>query len=98
MHGSAARPRACVRRSLRHIGIQLIDDDTGKTLMAFSSRSLSLSEGRNKTHTAELVGSEVAKLAQAKQIKTIVFDRGGYRYHGRVKALADSMRSGGLEF
>jgi large subunit ribosomal protein L18 len=93
--GSGARPRASVFRSARMVSVQLVDDMTGQTLVAVHGQ---VKKGQTKTAQAEAVGKALAKQAKAKGISQIVFDRGGYRYHGRVKALADAMRSGGLVF
>ena len=89
-------PRLSVFRSNSHIWAQIIDDKHGKTLVATSSKTLK-SEG-TKTEIATIVGQEIAKLAVAKNILNIRFDRGLYKYHGRVKALADAARLGGLKF
>lgn len=95
MVGTAARPRACVYRSIRGLEVQIIDDAKGVTLV--SARKIA--DGKmNKMDTAIAMGAELAKAAQEKGISVIVFDRGGYRYHGRVKALAEAMREGGLKF
>ena len=94
--GSASKPRLNVFRSLTHIYVQLIDDESGKTLAAASSKELK-SKGKKSVIAAE-VGKLVAKKAQEKGIKKVVYDRGGYQYHGRVKELADSARAAGLEF
>ena len=99
--GTAARPRLNIFRSLVHIYAQLIDDSTGVTLVSASSLDNELRAqmtGKKKAEQAKLVGQAVAQRAQAKGVKQIVFDRGGYRYHGRVKAVADGAREGGLEF
>ena len=99
--GTAARPRLNVFRSLVHIYAQLIDDATGSTLVSASTVDADLRaqmEGKKKAEQAKLVGQAVAARAQAAGLKSIVFDRGGYRYHGRVKAVADGAREGGLEF
>jgi len=99
--GTPERPRLCVFRSLRHIYAQIIDDEHGVTLAAASTLS---PEIRDKIKTggnieaAKLVGQLIAKKALEKGIKKVVFDRGGYKYHGRVKALADAAREAGLEF
>lgn len=90
------RPRLAVFRSASHIYAQIIDDKAGKTLV--SSSSIELKAKTAKTDTATAVGTAVAELAKAKGITKVVFDRGGYRYHGRVKALAEAARAGGLEF
>ncbi len=92
--GTTKRPRLVVFRSLQHIEVQLIDDSKGMTLASSHDRKLK----GNKTTRAEMVGSEIAKLAQNKKIKTVIFDRNGYKYHGRVKALAEAARAGGLIF
>ncbi|MEZ4180198.1 MAG: 50S ribosomal protein L18 [Candidatus Doudnabacteria bacterium] len=92
--GSLVRPRLSVSRSISQIYAQLIDDVSGKTLASANSLALK----GNKVEQAAQVGSEIAKLALDQKIETIVFDRGGYRYHGRVKALADAMREAGLKF
>lgn len=99
--GTAARPRLNVFRSLTHIYAQVIDDETGVTLASASSLDAELRgdlEGKKKAEQAALVGKAVASRAQAKGIKAVVFDRGGYLYHGRIKALAEGARAGGLEF
>jgi large subunit ribosomal protein L18 len=97
--GTAERPRLCVFRSTKHIYAQLIDDDAGVTLAAASSLDPSLrSQSGGNIAGAKAVGSLIASKAQEKGIKAVVFDRGGFRYHGRVKSLADSAREGGLEF
>lgn len=101
IHGTAARPRLNVFRSLQHIYAQVIDDDMGNTLVAASTVDPDLREqldGLNKSQQATRVGQLVAQRALAKDIKQVVFDRGGYPYHGRIKALADGAREGGLEF
>jgi len=99
--GSASRPRLCLFRSLNHIYAQVIDDAKGNTLASASTLEPELkgnSQGKAKTAQAELVGSLVAKRALDKGIHQVVFDRGGYKYHGRVKALAEAARQVGLEF
>ena len=93
---NAGRPRLSVFRSLQHIYAQIIDDTQGITLAAASSKALGLSG--NKTEVAKKVGQAIAEAAKAKGITQVVFDRGSYKYHGRVKALADGAREGGLEF
>ena len=93
--GTNKRPRLSVFRSLKGIYAQLINDSDGKILA--SSSSLKIKSGK-KEEVAKLVGAEIAKLAKAKKITTCVFDRGGYLYHGRVKALAEAAREGGLKF
>lgn len=94
--GSSSKPRLNVFRSLSHIYIQLIDDETGKTLAAASSSEVK-SKGK-KSEIAAAVGKLAAEKAKALGIKKIVFDRGGYQYHGRVKELAEAARAAGLEF
>mgnify|MGYP001065223220 FL=1 len=99
--GTGARPRLNVFRSSQHIYAQLIDDTVGHTLVSASTidAELRASLGKlNKTEQAKLVGQMLAKRALAMGVKAVVFDRGGYRYHGRVKSLADGSREGGLEF
>nr|AKQ04421.1 50S ribosomal protein L18, large subunit ribosomal protein L18 [uncultured Chloroflexi bacterium Rifle_16ft_4_minimus_5165] len=99
--GSTGRPRLNVYRSLAGIYAQLIDDGAGHTLVSASSNDGELRnkmKGKNKTEQARLVGEAVAQRAQAKGIKQVVLDRGGFRYAGRVKALAEGARKEGLEF
>jgi large subunit ribosomal protein L18 len=101
VEGTASRPRLCVFRSSNHIYTQVIDDLKGHTLVSASTLDPELADeqaGKAKTASAELVGSLVAKRALAKGINGVVFDRGGYKYHGRVKALAEAARQGGLKF
>lgn len=95
MHGTKDRPRLSVYKSNTHIYAQLVDDTTGKTLV--SASDLKLKEG-NKTEMAKKVGEELAKGAIEKKITTCVFDRSGYKYHGRVKAIAEAAREGGIKF
>ena len=95
--GTAARPRLAVFRSNRGIFAQLIDDESARTLAASGWLQLKKFSG-NKTDQATEVGKQLAKAAKEAGITTCVFDRGGYLYHGRVKALADGAREGGLEF
>lgn len=95
--GTAETPRLCVFRSNKHIEAQLIDDVAGKTLVSASSVALHLANGGNVV-AASQVGEEVAKKALAAGISKVVFDRGGYLYHGRVQALAEGARKGGLKF
>jgi len=96
--GTAERPRLAVFRSNSGIEAQLIDDLAGKTLAAASSLHLKKSFKGNKTAQAAEVGKTVAEAAKNAGVETVVFDRGGYLYHGRVKALADAAREGGLRF
>ncbi len=95
VRGSAARPRLAVYRSLSHIYAQLIDDDAGKTLVAASSLEAKDQKSK-KSESAKAVGAQLGERAKAKGIAEVVFDRGGYRYHGRVKALADGVRAAGV--
>ena len=98
--GSVERPRLCVFRSLHHIHAQVVDDSRGHTLIAASSLELQ-SNGApkaTKTQVAQQVGRLVAQRALAQNIQHVVFDRGGFTYHGRVKALAEAAREGGLSF
>ncbi len=97
----SARPRLSVFRSLTNIYGQIIDDEAGRTLVAASSRDKDLREGcggLKKTDVAAKIGAELAARAQQSGITAVTFDRGPYKYHGRVKALADAAREGGLEF
>jgi len=96
--GTADVPRLCVFRSNRHIYAQLIDDAGGKILFIASDIEIKSKTKIQKSKIAEKVGELLAKKAQEKKIEKIVFDRGGYQYHGRVKALADGARKGGLKF
>ncbi|MBI4310416.1 MAG: 50S ribosomal protein L18 [Chloroflexi bacterium] len=99
--GTSERPRLSVYRSLKDIYVQVIDDGAGRTLAAASSLKLSGSgdgKKRTKTEEAKLVGVEIAQKAKEAGVTKVVFDRGGNMYHGRVKALADAAREGGLVF
>jgi large subunit ribosomal protein L18 len=99
--GSKDKPRLCVFRSLSNIYAQIIDDSSGATLATAGSLTAEIKDqlrGKNKTQVAEMVGSLLAKNAQEKGIGQVVFDRGGYKYHGRVKALAEAARKAGLKF
>lgn len=95
--GTAACPRLSVFRSNAHIHAQIIDDEKGVTLAAASSVALKLENGSN-VEAAKAVGKAIAEAAAAKKIKNVVFDRGGYIYHGRIKALAEAAREAGLKF
>ena len=95
--GTSEKPRLCVFRSNKHISAQVIDDVKGVTLVSSSSVALKLSDGGN-VEGAKKVGEDIAKKCLEKKIDTVVFDRAGYIYHGRVKALADAARSAGLKF
>lgn len=97
--GTAARPRLVVYRSLKHIYAQLVDDDRGVALLGVSDTSEGIAiEGSGKVARATAVGKLIAERAKAAGITAVVFDRAGYQYHGRVKAVADGAREGGLEF
>jgi large subunit ribosomal protein L18 len=98
IYGTAERPRLVVFRSNSGIEAQLIDDVEGKTLAAASWLGLKKSFKGNKTEQAVEVGKLLAEAAKKANVETVVFDRGGYLYHGRVKALADAAREGGLKF
>ena len=99
--GTSERPRLNVNRSLKHIYVQVIDDVAGHTLVAASTLDKGLAqdlEGKTKREQSAVVGKAVAERALDAGIKEVVFDRGGYLYHGRVKALAEGAREGGLKF
>ena len=101
LSGTTARPRLSVFRSSKHIYAQVIDDTTGETLVAASTQSPEIREdinGKKKIECAALVGQLIAQKTLAKEIKTVVFDRNGFIYHGRVKAVAEAAREGGLVF
>jgi large subunit ribosomal protein L18 len=95
VQGTAARPRLVVFRSLKHITAQLVDDDAARTLATVTSTKVGA--GKKSEKSLE-VGKQIAAVAKDKGITKVVFDRGGYQYHGRVKAVADGAREGGLEF
>lgn len=96
VRGTAERPRMSVFRSLRHTYVQLIDDTASKTLVAASDKDVD-AKGKKPVEVATLVGEALAKKALDAGIKAVVFDRGAYRYHGRVKAIAEAAREAGLE-
>lgn len=100
--GTPDKPRLTVYRSLNNVYAQLIDDTTGKTLASASSLSKEVEEeikkGKGKVAKSKIVGSLLAKKAQEANIATAVFDRNGYRYHGRIQAIAEGAREGGLKF
>ena len=101
VNGTSSRPRLCVFRSLNHIYAQIIDDSQGHTLVSASTLDeeiRSKTDSKVKISKAELVGSILAKRALSMKIEQVAFDRGGYKYHGRVKALAEAARQGGLKF
>ena len=99
--GTPERPRLCVYRSIDHIYAQVIDDRAGKTLASASSNDGKTKEslkGGGNVSAAKVVGKAIAERAKAAGVEKVVFDRGGYKYHGRVKALADAAREAGLKF
>ncbi|MGH2403415.1 MAG: 50S ribosomal protein L18 [bacterium] len=99
VHGTAARPRLVVFRSSKHIYAQVVDDDRGVTLVGASDRTEGIQvEGAGKTARSFALGQLIAAKAKQQGIAQVVFDRGGYQYHGRVKAVADGARKGGLAF
>jgi large subunit ribosomal protein L18 len=101
IYGTLSRPRLNVFRSLSNTYVQVIDDEGGKTLVSTSTIDKSLStklKGKSKVEQAQVVGEEIATRAKEQGITQVVFDRGGYKYSGRVKALADGARKNGLEF
>lgn len=95
VQGDSARPRLTVYRSLSQITVQLIDDATGKTLVAASTKGL---KAKPNTEGAKKLGEEIAKKAKDAKITAVVFDRNSYKYHGRIKELADAARQAGLKF
>ena len=99
LEGTTARPRLAVFRSLNHIYAQVIDDSTGRTLAAASTLEKELKGGKStKTEEAKIVGRLVAERAKSAGVERVVFDRAGFRYHGRIKSLADAAREAGLDF
>jgi large subunit ribosomal protein L18 len=96
--GTAERPRLTVFRSNKQIYAQVVDDLSGKTLASASSRAIKEAQGVAKIEQAKMVGAKVAEAAMAAGVESVVFDRNGYLYHGRVKSLADAAREGGLQF
>lgn len=100
LSGTAERPRLVVFRSLKHIYGQIIDDVSGKTIVSFSdkSKSFEAEKGLKKTERSALVGKKLGELALEAGVTQVAFDRAGYKYHGRVKALADGAREAGLKF
>ena len=97
VEGSEERPRLAIYKSGKHMYAQLIDDQAGRTLVSVSTLSLDIKKSGNKD-AAKTVGAEIAKLAVSKKIKDVVFDRSGYVYHGRVRAVAEGAREAGLNF
>lgn len=101
VEGTPQRPRLCVYRSLGHIYAQVVDDRSGRTIASASSldkETRKQIKGGGNVAAAKVVGKEIAARAKAAKIERVVFDRGGYKYHGRVKALADAAREAGLQF
>ena len=99
IRGTVEIPRVSVFRSNRHMFVQIIDDSTGKTILSNTIEPKTKNKAKNaKTETAALIGETIAQKAKEAGISKVVFDRGGFRYHGRVKALADGLRKGGLQF
>ena len=101
MSGTADRPRLAIHFSARHVYAQVIDDDSGKTVVSASTADKDLlgkSKAAANRATAETIGKAIAERLLAKKTDTVVFDRGGFQYHGKVKALADAARAGGLKF
>jgi large subunit ribosomal protein L18 len=97
--GTADRPRLTIAKSLKNVFVQIIDDERHSTLIGLSTNSKELgSDNGNKTVMAKAVGKKIAELAKAKGIESVVFDRNQYRFHGRVKAVAEGAREGGLKF
>ena len=94
--GTTDCPRLCVFRSLKYIYAQIVDDTARKTLVSFDSRKLK--NAKNDAGTAKKVGEEIARLAKGKKIEKVFFDKHGYKYHGKVKALAEGARESGLKF
>ncbi|OGM22031.1 50S ribosomal protein L18 [Candidatus Woesebacteria bacterium RIFCSPLOWO2_01_FULL_39_21] len=96
--GTKEVPRISVFRSIKHIYAQIINDVKGTTLVSFSDKKLKDGGGKSKIEVASYVGEKLAELAKSKKITKAVFDKGSYKFHGRVKALADGLRRGGLKF
>lgn len=97
IEGSIDHPRLCIYRSNTNMYAQIIDDTSGKTLASASSLKLNV-KGKKGLEVAQLVGQEIAKVAKTKNISSVVFDRNGFIYHGKIKALADAARENGLQF
>lgn len=98
LRGSAERPRLCVFKSLRHIGGQIINDETGVTLVGFSTKSKDAEMQKKSKETARSIGAKIAKLAREKNIEYVIFDRGRFKYHGLIAELANAARENGLKF
>ena len=98
INGTKDKPRLSVFRSLNHIYAQIINDDNGSTLLQANSLELKTTKTQNKTNIAEEVGKLLGQRAKGKKVKKVVFDKNGYKYHGRIKALANSARKEGVKF
>jgi large subunit ribosomal protein L18 len=101
VEGTPQRPRMCVRRSLKHMSVQLVDDINGVSLLQMTTAAKSFQEAHSaltKTEQGVKLGAEIAAAAKSKGIEKVVFDRSGYLFHGRVKALADAAREAGMDF
>lgn len=98
LHGSAEKPRLSVSKTNCHIYAQLIDDDAGVTLAGFGSLSKGASEKRKSKESAKEIGKQIAELAKMRNINTVIFDRGRYKFHGLIAELANSAREAGLQF
>lgn len=96
--GTANRPRLAVFRSLKHIGVQLINDEAGKTLVSATDLELTKDTKKKKMDKAQALGTLIAEKAQKAGIQSVVFDRRSYKFHGRIKNVADGARAGGLKF
>lgn len=99
--GTSERPRLCVHRSTRHIRAQVVDDNAGRTIVSASSLDKEVRaaiKGGGNVAASKVVGKAIAERARAKGVEKVVFDRGGYQYHGRVQALAEAAREAGLQF
>jgi large subunit ribosomal protein L18 len=99
--GSAERPRLSVYKSLKHIYVQLVDDEKGETILSASTKTTDLAKavkGKPGIEKATIVGKHISKKAKEAGVEKVVFDRSGYRYHGKIKALAEAAREGGLQF
>jgi len=97
IHGTNTKPRLCVFRSINHIYAQIINDDTAEVLISVSDKEIKATK-KNKVEISKEIGKIIAKKAIENKIETVVFDRAGFLFHGRVKALADGAREGGLKF
>lgn len=98
MHGTAVRPRLCVSKSNQHIYAQLLDDDNAKVIISVSDLDVKAKKGEKKVDVSKEVGKFIAKKAIENKIETVIFDRGGSLFHGRIKAVAEGARGGGLKF